>query len=40
MTNEITSKKVKPYGVDTGDYFDSYFEEKERSVKNRGRGNE
>lgn len=33
----MTSKPCKPYGVDVGDYFDSYFEEKEREIKSWGR---
>ena len=35
-SNEMHVKKCKPYGVDTGNYFDGYFAEKEKDIKNRG----
>lgn len=34
--NTITSKPCKPYGADVGNYFDGYFEEKKREIKNMG----
>jgi hypothetical protein len=33
--NNITSKPCKPYGVDVGNYFDDYFEEKKADWKER-----
>ncbi|MEN6294114.1 MAG: hypothetical protein ABFD07_19135 [Methanobacterium sp.] len=32
--NTMTSKPCKPYGVDVGNYFDSYFDEKKQEIKN------
>lgn len=37
-SSTMSGKKVKEHGIDTGNYFDSYFAEKERDMKNTGRG--
>lgn len=36
-SNTMSGKPCKPYGIDTGNYFDSYFAEKEQDMKSRGR---